>query len=70
MLPPSEVREAIRHFVSAQIGCTPEEAAVGATRLFGFKRAGQDLKAVFSAELRGMLADDELVLRDGHVLAQ
>ena len=67
MLPPSEIREAIRQFVAAHIGCAPEEATVGATRLFGFRRAGQDLKAVCEAELRGMLGDEELVLRNGQV---
>ena len=43
---------------------------MGATRLFGFRRAGQDLKAVCEAELRRMLSDEELVLKDGHVLVQ
>jgi len=67
MLPPAEIREALRQFVGAHIGCTSDEALVGATRLFGFKRAGPDLKAVVESEVRGMLGDAELVLRDGQI---
>ena len=67
MLPPSEIREAVRQFVRAHVGCAPTEAIVGATRLFGFRRAGPDLKAVFEIQLRLMLRDDELSLRDGNV---
>ena len=67
MLPPSEVREAVRVFVTAHVGCTPDEAVVGVTRLFGFQRAGQDLKTVIEAQLRHMLGQDLLVLRGGNV---
>ena len=63
MLPPSEIREALRQFIAAHVGCTPDEAVVGATRLFGFRRAGQDLKAIMEAEVRGMLAAGALVLK-------
>jgi very-short-patch-repair endonuclease len=66
-LPPGEIRIAISRFVEAHVGCEPLEAIVGATRLFGFQRAGQDLKAVMEKELRFMLRDDELVLRNGRV---
>ena len=64
MLPPSEIQEALRQFVLHHVGCSPEEAVVGATRLFGFQRAGQGLKAAFDGEIRMMLRDDMLILRD------
>ena len=64
MLPPSEIREALRQFILHHVGCSPEEAVVGATRLFGFRRAGPDLKLAFDHEVRMMLRDDMLILRD------
>ena len=67
MLPPSEIREALRQFIAAHVGCTRDEAVVGATRLFGFRRAGEDLKAVMEAEVRGMLTAGALVLLNGQI---
>lgn len=67
MLPPSEIREALRQVVANHIGCTPEEAVVGAARLFGFRRTGPDLKLIIETEIRRMLVDDELLLRDGQI---
>jgi hypothetical protein len=64
MLPPSEIQEALRQVVLHHVGCSQEEAVVGATRLFGFHRAGPDLKAVLEREVRMMLRDDKLILRD------
>jgi very-short-patch-repair endonuclease len=67
MLPPAEIRLALGRFVQGHVGCAPGEAVVGATRLFGFRRAGQDLKAVIENELRLMLRDELLVLKHGNV---
>ena len=65
MLPPSEIREALRQFILHHVGCSPKEAVVGATRLFGFQRVGPDLNRAFEGEVRLMLRDDILILRNG-----
>ena len=65
MLPPSEIREALRQFILHHVGCSPNEAVVGATQLFGFQRVGPDLNRAFEGEVRLMLRDDILILRNG-----
>ena len=65
MLPPSEIRSGLRLVVERHVGTTPKEAIVETSRVFGFKRAGQDLKRVIQHEVRMMLRDDVLALRDG-----
>lgn len=67
MLPPSEIEEALRLFVAANVGCAADEAVVGATRILGFQRAGQDLSSVIKRGLRRMLAAEALVLRSGTI---
>jgi len=67
MLPPVEIRTGIRMTTAAHVGVTPDEAIVEVVRLFGFQRTGAELKARMERELRQMLADGELVLRDGRL---
>jgi very-short-patch-repair endonuclease len=64
MLPPSEIREALRQFILHHVGCSPKEAVVGATQFFGFQRVGPDLNRAFEGEVRLMLRDDILILRN------
>jgi hypothetical protein len=67
MLPPAELRGAISHVVSHHIGVTPDELTVHVTRVFGFQRTGTGLREVVDQQIRQMLGDDVLLLRDGKV---
>ena len=58
MLPPSEIRLAATDVVRIHVGATAADVVVEVTRVFGFKRAGPDLKRVIEAEIRRMLYDD------------
>ena len=65
MLPPVEIRTAVKQIVAAGVGVTPDEAVTQAVRLFGFQRTGADLRAVIEEEIRQMLAREQLKLREG-----
>ena len=58
MLPPSEIRLAATDVVRIHVGATVADVVVEVTRVFGFKRAGPDLKRVIEAEIRRMLYDE------------
>ena len=65
MLPPLEIREALRQVVEQQVGVTKEEGARLASRLFGFKSMSSQLQAVIQAEIDKMVKQGELVNENG-----
>jgi hypothetical protein len=68
MLPPVEIRTALRQIVGEHIGVEPQEAVVEVARMLGFQRTGPELQRVIEDELRAMLADHLLLLRNGNRL--
>jgi len=68
LLPPVEIRTGIRRIVAEQIGVDPSAAVTEVARMFGFLRTGADLEGVIQQELRGMLGDGELILKNGNRL--
>ena len=67
MLPPSEIRLAAIDVVRIHVGASTADVVVEVTRVFGFKRAGPDLKRVIEAEIRRMLYDDVIALREDRI---
>lgn len=61
LLPPSELRAAVAQVVAAEPLATPDEVVVHVRDMLGFKRAGQDIKAVIveamKARVRAMAAE-------------
>lgn len=65
MLPPLEIREALRQVVELQVGVSKEEGARLASRLFGFKSMSSQLQAVIQGEINKMVKQGELVKENG-----
>jgi very-short-patch-repair endonuclease len=68
MLPPIEIRTAILNVVGDHVGVAPDVAVVAATRLFGFQRTGAGLNQVFEEQVRALLGDDVLQLKNTNKL--
>jgi hypothetical protein len=68
MLPPVEIRTGLRQVVAEQIGVAPDDAIVEVARMFGFQRTGAGLHEVVEEQLRALLADGVLVLRNANKL--
>jgi hypothetical protein len=64
MIPPSEMRRAIRCLVTEQIGLRREELPSMVGRLLGFKATGAKLKEMIEGVVSSMLEDSEVVSRD------
>ncbi len=67
MLPPSEIRLAATDVIRIHVGATVADTIVQITRVFGFQRAGPDLKRVIEAEIRRMLYDDVIVFKENRI---
>jgi very-short-patch-repair endonuclease len=65
MLPPIEIQSAILAVVEDHVSVFAGEAITAATRLFGFQRAGAGLQQAFETQLRQLLADGLLTIRNG-----
>jgi hypothetical protein len=65
MLPPIEIQSALLAVVEDHVSVVAGEAITAATRLFGFQRAGAGLQQAFEAQLRQLLADGSLTIRNG-----
>jgi hypothetical protein len=68
MLPPVEIRTGLQGIVADHIGVEPSAAIVEVARLLGFEHTGQDIKRVIEEQLREMLGDRLLVLKNGNTL--
>ena len=68
MLPPIEVRTALTDIVQEHIGVEPQEAVVEAARKLGFQRTGAELQRIIERQLRSLLADGALALKNGNRL--
>ncbi len=64
MIPPSELRQAIRCLVTEQVGLRRDELPLLVGRVLGFKMASAKLKDVVDKVLTAMLAENEVVSRD------
>jgi very-short-patch-repair endonuclease len=67
MLPHEEIRLTAAEVVRTHVGATAAEVAMEVTRVFGFKRMGPDLKKTIGAEIRRMLKDEVIEIRDDRV---
>lgn len=65
LLPPVEIRTALRMIVSDHVGVTPDEAVVQVARMLGFNRTGAELKDTIENQLNRMLSRGALKLKDG-----
>jgi very-short-patch-repair endonuclease len=63
MLPPIEIRTALSQVVREQVGVEPEGAIVEVARMLGFQRTGPELRKVIEDEIRVLLGDGALALR-------
>jgi len=68
MLPPVEIRTALGQIVAEHIGVEPQAAVVEVARMFGFERTGAELQDVIEGQLRVLLGQGVLVLRNGNRL--
>jgi hypothetical protein len=68
MLPPVEIRTALRQVVLEHIGVEPRSAIVEVSHMLGFQRTGAELQRVLEEQLRLMLGEALLVLRNGNKL--
>lgn len=68
MLPPVEIRTGLRMIVVEHLGVEPGEAISEVARMFGFQRTGQDLQRVIEKQLRVLLGEGVLDLRNGNRL--
>ncbi len=64
MIPPVELRTALVQIVRDHIGVEPQDAVIQAARVLGFQRTGADLQGRVDDQLRALLADGVLVLRN------
>jgi len=62
------MRTALGHIVAQHIGVEPRAAVVEVARMFGFERTGAELQDVIERQLRVMLGQGVLVLRNGNKL--
>ncbi len=68
MLPPVEIRTALRQIVADHIGVEPQAVIIEVARVLGFQRTGFELQRVIEEQLRAMLSQGLLVLRNGNRL--
>ncbi|MFC3695557.1 DUF3320 domain-containing protein [Chenggangzhangella methanolivorans] len=67
MLPPDELKEAVRHVVSTNFGATEDEVVLTVSRLLGFKATSAQLRDVILAQVKTLLDASELS-RSGDLL--
>ena len=60
MLAPEEVAAALLHVVRHSYGIDADSAVIRATRLFGFRRAGSELRSRFSTVLNDLVHENVL----------
>ena len=65
MLPPEELRKAIRMVTQTHLGVSENEAVTGACRLLGFGSTGQSLRDAILRELKYLVENRRLIERDG-----
>jgi len=68
MLPPIEIRTALGQIVAEHIGVEPQAAIIEVARMLGFQRTGSELQVLIEEQLRMMLGQGVLVLRNGNKL--
>jgi len=64
MIPPREIRAALRQVVEDSIGIGRDECVAEAARRFGFKRSGHKVKTRFGQQIEKMVQRGDLV-REG-----
>jgi very-short-patch-repair endonuclease len=65
LLPPSEIRQAIRNVVSEHHGATADEVLRLVPRLFGFKATSEQLRNIVEAQITRLRQDGTLSESDG-----
>lgn len=65
MLPPVEIRKALRAIVEVNLGVEPDEAIVEAARLFGFRSTSAQLRQVIEREMAALVSTGRLERRNG-----
>jgi very-short-patch-repair endonuclease len=68
MLPPIEIQTGLRTVVKEHVGVEPREAIVEVSRMLGFHRTGSELKQTIEGQLRFLLGERVLVLKNGNRL--
>jgi hypothetical protein len=68
MLPPVEIRTGLRQIVEDHVGVEPQSAIVEVSRMLGFQRTGHELQRIIEEQLRAMLGEGVLRLRNGNRL--
>ena len=68
MLPPVEIQTGLRRIVEDHLGVEPQAAIVEVARMLGFQRTGHELQRVIEEQLRAMLGEGVLRLRNGNRL--
>ncbi|CAA2137671.1 DUF3320 domain-containing protein [Methylobacterium bullatum] len=61
MLPPTEVRAAIREIVEISFGATPDEIVQAAARLLGFRTTGAQIKELIAGQIEVLKGEGALV---------
>jgi very-short-patch-repair endonuclease len=64
MIPPVEVRTAVLQIVREHVGVEPQDAVVEVARVLGFQRTGAEVERLVEGELRALLADGVLALKN------
>ncbi len=65
LLPPQEIREAVRRVIAANFGGSIEHVTIEVARLFGFKSTSAQLRSVVEAQIDRLVRDGTLDSRDG-----
>lgn len=65
MLPPAEIKEAIKLVIHSNHGVNEEDVAVGVGRMFGFKSTSKQLRTVVEKEVHALLTSELLVEHNG-----
>jgi very-short-patch-repair endonuclease len=65
MLPPTEIQQAVREFLTDCFGASLNECTKGVAGLFGFQAVSSDLRKIIGKEIRSMLSSEALLDRDG-----
>jgi hypothetical protein len=65
MLPPAEVKEAIKLVIQSNHGVNEDEVAVGVARMLGFKSTSKQLRTVVEKEVQALLTSDVIVEHNG-----
>ena len=67
MIVPEEIGAALRHAVQASYGIDADDAVTEASRLFGFKRAGKEIRTMFDTVLDTLVQGGEIEKRDNQL---